>query len=160
MGYDIPKIIKPTITVDTAIYAAADVLGAPVVSGVITLTGAMRKNGGSGLLHSITVFDDDNEKGQISFLFFSAVTGGTYVGNGALALSAADKAALLGKVDVVTADYATFGGDAYASVKGINLPVAAASTTNDLYVIPCITTGTPTYTATTDLKLTFGFIQN
>lgn len=153
-------VLRPTITVDTGIYAALDVLGALVVSGVITLTGAMRVSGGSGILQSLIVYDDDNEKNPISFLFFdSAPASGTYVGNGALALSAGDKAKYLGRVDIAAADYFTVGGDAVASIKNIGLAVKASGSA-DLYMIPVVASGTPTYTASTDLKLSIGFLQD
>jgi hypothetical protein len=153
-------IIRPTVTVDTGIYAALDVLGALATSGVITLTSAMRTSGGSGILQSLVVYDDDNEKNPLSFLFFDAApASGTYTGNGALALSSGDKAKYLGRVDIAAADYFTVGGDAVASVKNIGLAVKAVGTAN-LYMIPIVTSGTPTYTASTDIQVGLGFLQD
>lgn len=153
-------VIRPTITVDTSIYAALDCLGAAASSSVVTLTNAMRVSGGTGLLQSVVVYDDDNEKAAITFLFFNAApASGTYTGNGALSLSSGDKAIYLGRVDVATTDYFTVGGDAVASVKNIALPVQAVGSAN-LYAIPVVTSGTPTYTSSGDLQLAFGFLQD
>ena len=153
-------VIKPTITTDTAIYAALDVIGAAATSGVVTITNAMRIEGGSGVLHSVSLFDDDNEKNPITLLFFdSAPSGGTYLGNGALALASGDKAKYLGKVNIAAADYETLGGDAFVSLKSIGLPVKASGSAN-LYMIPLVTSGTPTYTASTDLKIALGFLRD
>ena len=150
-------VIKPTITVDTAIYAALDVLGAAATSGIVTITDAMRVIGGSGVLETISVFDDDNEKAVISLLFFDSLpSGGTYIGNGALALAAGDKAKYIGKVNIASADYETLGGKAFACLKNVGLHLKASGSTN-LYMIPLITSGTPTFTAATDLKMAFGF---
>lgn len=153
-------VIRPTVTTDTAIYAALDVIGAAAASGLVTLTNAMRKSGGTGVLQSVVLYDDDNEKAAITLLFFNAApSGGTYLGNGALTLSAGDKAAYLGRVDIATTDYLTIGVDAVASVRNIALPVQAVGTAN-LYMIPIVTSGTPTYTAGTDLKLALGFLRD
>lgn len=153
-------VLKPTIAVDTGIYAALDVLGALVVTGVVTLTNAMRVSGGTGVLHSVTVFDDDNEKAAITLLFFdSAPASGTYVGNGALALSTGDKAKYIGKVNIAASDYETVGGEAFACIRNIGLPVQAAGSAN-LYMIPIVSSGTPTFTAATDIQMAIGFLRN
>lgn len=153
-------VLKPTITVDTGIYAANDILGALVVSGVVTLTGAARISGGTVVLESVALFDDDNEKNPITLLFFdSAPSGGTYVGNGALTLSTADKAKYVGRVNIAAGDYETQGGEAFACIKGIGLAMKASGSA-DLYMIPMITSGTPTYTAATDIQIVLGFLAD
>ncbi len=158
---DSTTVLRPTITVDTAIYAANDIIGAAAASGVVTLTDAMRTPGGTGVLQSVSLFDDDNEKAVITLLFFdAALTGGTYVGNGALALSTADKAHYLGRVNIAAADYETQGGEAFACIRNIALPVKASAASTNLYMVPMVTSGTPTYTAATDLKMALGFIRD
>jgi hypothetical protein len=153
-------VIRPTVAVDTAIYAALDVLGAAATSGVVVLTNAMRLSGGTGLLQSVVIYDDDNEKSPITLMFFNAApASGTYTGNGALALSTGDKATYLGRVDIAATDYLTVGGDAVASIKNIALPVQAVGTAN-IYMIPIVTSGTPTYTASTDLQMALGFLRD
>jgi hypothetical protein len=156
----ISTVVKPTIAVDTGIYAALDVLGALVVSGVVTITGAARVSGGSGVIESIALFDDDNEKGPITLLFFDAApASGTYVGNGALVLSAGDKAKYVGRVDILASDYVTMGGDAFVCLRGIGLAFRCVGTAN-LFMIPLVTSGTPTYTASTDLQMAIGILQD
>lgn len=152
-------VIRPTITVDTAIYAALDCLGAAATTSVVTLTDAMRNEGGRGVLQSVSVYDDDNEKNPITLLFFNAApASGTYTGNGALSLSSGDKSKYLGKVQIGASDYETLGGDAFACVRNIGLPVHAVGSPH-LYMIPLVTSGTPTYTAATDIKMALGFLR-
>lgn len=156
----ITTVIKPTIAVDTGIYAALDVLGALVVSGVVTITGAARSSGGTGLIQSVTVFDDDNEKAAITLLFFDATpASGTYVGNGALALSTGDKAKYVGKVNILASDYETVGGEALACIRNIALPFKCVGSAN-LFMIPVVSSGTPTFTAATDLQMAIGILQD
>lgn len=154
-------VIKPTVTIDTAIYAALDCLGAAATTSVVTLTGAMRISGGSGMLQSLTVFDDTGTvKNPITLLFFdSAPASGTYTGNGALALSAGDKAKYIGRVDILASDYVTMGGDAFVCLRNIGMGVKASGSA-DLFVIPMVTSGTPDYAASTDLVFTFTFLQD
>ena len=155
------RLIRPTITVDTGIYAALDILGALVVSGVVTLSSVTREKGGTAVLESVSVFDDDNEKCPLSLLFFdTAPTGGTYVGNGALTLSTADKARYLGKVNIAAGDYETLGGEAFACIRGIGLGVKAIEGSRDLYMIPLVSSGTPTYTAATDIQMVLSFLAD
>lgn len=148
-------IITPTLVVDTAIYAALDIIG-----GELTLTNAMRVSGGSGILQAVTVIDDDNEKAAIDILLFNSPLTGTKADQGALSYSAADPAKILGRISVLNADYLTYvaASLAVAQIRGINLPVAASGSAN-LYAI-ILAVATPTYTATTDLMVKFHFERN
>lgn len=153
-------VVKPTIAVDTAIYAALDVLGAAAVSGVVELAGAARVSGGTVVLESIAVYDDDNEKNPITLLFFdSAPASGTYTGNGPLALSAGDKGKYIGRVNIAAGDYETQGGDAFACIRGIGLAMQASGSSS-LYMIPMVTSGTPTYTTSSDIKMVLSFLAD
>ena len=143
-----------TMVVDTNVYAALDVIG-----GKLKLPQAVRLPAGTGVLQSITITDDDNEKAAFDVLLFSASPTGTVTDNLAYAHSAADLLAFLGRVQVVATDYLTIvaGSLAVASIKNIGLLVKAASGSADLYAV-VIATGTPTYTATTDLQMFFGVL--
>lgn len=149
-------VIRITPTVSTSIYAALDIIG-----GTQTLTSAMRVSGGSGVLQTITVADDDNEKVALEILLFdSAPSGGTYADQGALAHAAGDIDKLLGKVSIASSDYVTMvTGSLAVATKTVGLPVKAVGSAN-LYAIILVGSGTPTYTATTDLDLAFGFLRD
>ena len=149
-------VIRPTITVDTAIYAALDVIG-----GQLTLTNALRENGGSGILQSITIIDDDNEKAAFDIVLFGADPGGTTTDNNAWVHASGDPAKILGRITVSASDYVTMvtGSLAIACIRNIGLPVRNSEDTRDLYAL-IIATGTPTYTATTDLTVRFGILRD
>lgn len=149
-------IITPTLTVDTAIYAALDIIG-----GKLTLTNAMRKKAGSGILHSITITDDDNEKAAFDILLFGADLTGTVADQGAYAHSSADLTNFLGRVQVLASDYLTVvtGSLAVVHLRNLAIPVRSSTTSTNLYAL-IIATGTPTYTAATDLKIRFGILRD
>lgn len=149
-------VIRITPTVSTSIYAALDIIG-----GTQTLTSAMRVSGGSGVLQTITVADDDNEKVALEILLFdSAPSGGTYADQGALAHAAGDIDKFLGKVSIASSDYVTVvTGSLAVATKTVGLPVKAVGSAN-LYAIILVGSGTPTYTATSDLDLAFGFLRD
>lgn len=149
--------VSPTIS--TSIYAAGDVVG-----GLQRLRRALGPYR-SGVLRSIIVRDDDNEKPVLTFLFFQSEPASVAADNGALTLTTADLALLVGKANVAGADYETVGGQAVAHVdvskvlEGYDGGTAQLKDfeSGDLWVVPVITSGTPTFTATTDLSFSFGF---
>jgi hypothetical protein len=148
-------VVAVNPTVDTAIYAALDIIG-----GELTITGAMRISGGTGILQAITIIDDDNEKAAFDILLYNAALSGTKTDNGALGYNSADAAKFLGRVQVLSSDYLTYisGSQAIASIRGIGLPVASSGSANLFAII--LATGTPTYTAATDLHLMFHFLRD
>ena len=138
-------VVNPTV--DTAIYAALDIVG-----GIQTIANWARVTGGAARLRGISTWCEDGELFQYSILFFSATpSGGTYVDQGPVTWAATDFTTFLGKVDVVTANYVTLGGDGIAfTACDIVLPVAATS----LFALIFVTVATtPTFTAATDLNI-------
>lgn len=152
----ITRIITPTLTVDTNIYAALDIIG-----GKLTLTEAVRTEYGSGILQAITITDDDNEKAAFDILIFDSDLGGTTTDNGAWTMGAGDLASCLGRITVAATDYVTMvtGSAAVASIRNIGLPVRVNEASRKLYAL-IIATGTPTYTAATDLTVRFHILQD
>jgi hypothetical protein len=132
-----------------AIYAAKDAVGA-----LNTLDRAAR-NGGGGKILGITVVDRDNEAENLKVWIFNfAVTAAA--DNAAMAFSDADLAAyLVGVVDIPAANYVAIAdnGQAYVPLNG-GLGFKCASGSNKLYY-QLEATGTPTYTAVSDLNLIF-----
>lgn len=147
------KIVRVDPTITAGAYSANDVVG-----GELAIPNAMRVPNGTGVLQSITVYDADNEKAALDFYFFQSAPAAALADNAAFAWTAGDEDLFLGMVSVAAADYVT-ATDAVVSVRNIGLPVRAAANGNSLYCY-VVATGTPTYTAATDLTFIFGFLQD
>jgi len=147
------KIVTPTITVDTAAYAAGDSIG-----GKITLTDAMRVSGGTGVLSGITLIDRANQKPALEiFLFESDPSAGTITDQSAFVFST-DDTKVIAKVVVATTDWTTINSKAVADLANLNRVVAASGSKN-LYAA-IVATGTPDFVASTDFKARFKFLQD
>lgn len=156
LNSDSAKVVTVNPVVDTGIYVALEIIG-----GILTITDAMSATGGSGILQSIVLTDDDNEKAAFDILLFNASpSGGTYADQGAFVHAAGDLPKLIGRIQVLASDWLTVvaGSLAVATIRNIALPVSAATGSTNLYAL-VILTGTPTYTATSDLTIKFGFLR-
>jgi len=146
-------VVAPTITVTAGAYDANDNIG-----GTLTLTGAARVAGGGTALTRITVTDAANQKAQLELLFFSAnPSASTFTNNAAPVIHADDIAKLVGRLTVYASDYATINAKGIACLANIGL--AMVPTTADLY-LAIMTPGTPTYAATSDLRMSLAFYQD
>ena len=153
------RFLTAAPTISTSIYAAGDVVG-----GALRLRRALHPYR-SGILRTVLVLDDDNEKAVLTCLFFKAEPATVAADNASYTLTAADMANLVGRVNVAAADYETVGGQAVAKVAVNDVMdgyVGDSSQNNDatvgdLWVVPVITSGTPTFTATADLTFACGF---
>ena len=146
-------VITPTITVDTAIYAAGDSIG-----GKITLTDAMRVSGGSGVLSGLTLLDRSNQKPALEiFIFDSDPTNATITDQSAFAFST-DDLKVIAKIVVTSTDWTTINSKATAELANLNRVVKASGSAN-LYAA-IVATGTPDFVAGTDLQLRFKFFQD
>ena len=144
--------VQPTVSTSPA-YAAGDCVG-----GKQTLTNAIRVAGNGSILNTINVYDSANQKAAISILFFDAdPTAATITDNAAFTIST-DTSKLVGKIDIAAADYVTINTRAYACKNALSLGPLLPSSGKNLYAV-VVTSGTPTYAATTDLIFTYGFIQ-
>lgn len=149
-------VVTPTLVATTSQYGASDDIG-----GILPLLNCVLAPIGTGILESLVVTDASNQKAVLEVLVFDTLpAGGTYVDNGALALSVADLSHLLAWVHVAAADYLTVGSYAVANVAGLNRVVQVAATNGTTLWALVFTTGTPTYAAASDLKLRFGFQKN
>lgn len=147
-------ILSPSITVSTSAYSANDVVG-----GKITVPNAMRVSGGTGILQSLCIIDKANQKAALEILIFdSDPSSGTYTDNGAFTWNATDGAKLIRRISVAASDYATFGTAAIADISPGGKVLKATGSKN-LYAV-IVTTGTPTYAATTDLAVRWGILQD
>lgn len=143
--------VTPTVSTSPA-YTAGDCVG-----GKQTLTGAARTSGGRVILESINVLDLGNQKAALTILFFDSDPAAATITDNAAFVWSTDHSKLLGKVNIAAADYETIASEAVATVKAIGLLLEASGSANLFAVV--VTTGTPTYTATTDIRITYGFLQ-
>lgn len=152
-GYTVA--IKDTTAVSTSpAYSIGDAVGAKR-----TITGALRTSNGSGILESITLLDRANQKAAMElFIFDSNPAAATITDNAAFVFST-DDLKVLAHVTIAATDYITINSKAIATIKGIGAALKGADSTTSLYAA-LVTTGTPTYAATTDLQLIYGILQD
>ena len=147
--------------IDTAAYTAGDNVG-----GRLLIDGFGPH--GTGVLKHVTVTDFDNQRAALTILFFESLPAATFTNNAAFpALTAADLARVIGKVEVAAADYTTFNGRAVATVPtsivlwGVQpTPAPDGGTGSDkrslYYAVQ--TSGTPTYTTVGSLGVQLGVL--
>lgn len=148
-------VVPFTPTLDTAIYAAGDVLFA---TAPITLA---RANDGRVMLQSLTVMDKSKQKPAFSIFFYKTnVT--SAAANAANNLSDADAVNYLGHISIAAADYKDLANNSfltYAGGKAPGLLLEAATGAQTVYAIGILDAGTPTF-AVGDLVLGLGVIQS
>lgn len=135
--------IEAPLTITAGAYSASDVVG-----GLVAVT-IQQGRFASGVIRKLSVVDDDNEKAALTIYFFSEAPT-SIADNAAFAPAIADLKKMSGSVAVAAGDYVTLNGNAIALKTEINHDFQA--TTGILYLY-LVCTGTPTYTATTDLTL-------
>jgi hypothetical protein len=145
--------VSPTVTAGA--YHANDCIG-----GKLTLANAARVAAGSGLVYTLTVQDLAAQNAILEVYIFNAdPTNGTYTDNGAVDINDTDMAMCIGRIDVAAADYKSLADNSMAFPTSMRaIPFKLASGTS-LYAV-VRTPGTPTYAATSDLKLVFGILQD
>lgn len=144
--------IDVTLSLDTSQYGIGDVLADTQV-----VTNAMRVNDGTGVLQSVTVIDQDDQKAAFYIYLLSAnVVMGTE--NSLPSISDTNALQILGPpIAIAAADYFDLGGASVAGKDGLAKVVKPATGTRDLYVAVVNGSGTPTFTAA-GIKLRLGFL--
>lgn len=151
--------IRQDLTVDTNAYSAGD-----NVAGLKTID-ALGSAFGSGVLKHVTITDNADQKAAMTIVFFDSLPASTFTNNVAFpALTDADLGRVIGKVEVLAADYTTLNGKAVATVECSIALWSMQSTAGPdgpdkrtaYYAIQ--TSGTPTYTGTGSVKVKFGFL--
>jgi len=152
-GYTVA--IKDTTAVSTTpAYTAGDAVG-----GKRTITGALRTSNGSGILESIQILDRANQKAAMElFIFDSNPAAATITDNAAFVFST-DDLKVLAHVTIAATDYITINSKAVATIKGLGIALKGADSSTSLYAA-LVTTGTPTYAATSDVQLIYGILQD
>lgn len=151
-------IVTPTVSVSPA-YTAGDSVGG---ENVIAALGSQTRR---GVLKSLVVVDNGNQKANLTILIMRAAMVTAPVDNAAFAPTAADLLNTVAKINVATADYETINSKAVAcielsrSITGEAAATLTQQTPARLWVY-ILTTGTPTYTAVDNLKLVLGFLAD
>lgn len=120
------------------------------------LTSLFRVSDGTGILNSIQVIDQDDNKQAIDFYFVTAnVSLGTE--GSAVSITDANALELVGPFSIAAADYKDLGGVSVAKITGLGQAIKANSGTADGYIAAVCASGTPTYTAS-GIKIRLGVL--
>ncbi len=146
-------LIDVTLTLDTSAYASGDLL-----ADTQAVASAVRVNDGKGILHSVTIIDEDDQGVAMDIYFLSANnTLGSE--NAAPSISDANARDILCRVSVAAADYTDLGGVRIADIHGLNRIIKGASASTSIYVAVVNGPSAPTFTAS-GLKLRIGILQD
>lgn len=129
------------IAVGTGVYTANDALG-------VKTTVNVPKH---GVIMGFTLVDRDSEEDATDIILFKSDFTGT-ADHDPFSVTDADLDNLIGHLTIVAADYATFATNSIATIENISLPYYCPTGTLSFQ---CVTRGTPTYTAVTDVKVSF-----
>ncbi len=145
------KLAQVALTVSTSpAYTAGDSIG-----GKITIANAVRVSGGISVLSSLQILDRANQKPAGTIYIFNAdPSAATLTDNSAFVFST-DDLKVVAQIPVSTSDYVTTNSKATANLSGLARIVGPTSGTSLWAAF--VTTSTPTFAATTDVQLGFGF---
>lgn len=134
-------VVDVTLSLDTSQYASGDLVAETQV-----VSNALNYGRRSGVLHTLTVVDKDDQGAALYVYVLDAdVSFGTE--NAAPSISDANAANILGIITVGTGDYQDVGGAKVAFLSSLGIPIKAISGTRDIAVAVVNGTGTPTYSA-------------
>lgn len=151
----VTKRIGVALVASTGIYAAGDNIG-----GKLTFADAARQPGGTGVIQSLTLIDQDNEKTEKDVFFFDTDPAATTAtDNAAQDIADADLLRCIGWVNIPASAYKSAADNAIATVANIGLAFDLPTDATALYAI-VVERGTPTYTAASDLQLNLFVLQD
>lgn len=146
------KAVKVALVVSTSpAYTAGDSIG-----GLITIANAARVSAGVAILASIQILDRANQKPTGTILIYDANPAAATLTDNAAVVNSTDDLKVVATIPVATTDYVTINTKAYANLRNLAAVVQAASGTT-LYASFTVTS-TPTFAATTDMQMVFGFV--
>ena len=150
------KEIAPSVTVDTSAYTAGDCIG-----GKLTLTDAMRVNGGTGILQSLFLLDrSGTQKPALEILIFNAdPSSSTLTDQAAVSIHANDVGKIIRRMPIAAGDWGLVAGIYMADLSPGSRMLQSAAGSKNLYAA-IVATGTPTFTATTNLSIRFGLMRD
>lgn len=138
-------VIAQTPTITAGAYSAKDAVG-----GKLTFANAARVSGGKGVINSVTIVDDDDEKAGLELWLYNQDFTNT-ADNSPFDPSDADNENLIGVIPISTSDYFSANDNGVACARGVGLQFQLVSTTSMYGQLKC--TATPTYSSTGDLTV-------
>lgn len=136
-------------TISTSIYAAGDAVG-----GLLTFANAARTAGLGGVITGVTILDADQEMAPLELVLFKATFTAT-ADNAVFAPSDADLANCIGSIPI--SQYSNFSTNSIGVAENLSKSFNLAGT--DLFG-QLVVRSTPTYTATSDIKVTLNILQD
>lgn len=152
-GLLLVKEVTPVL--DTAVYAANDVLFVPV-----ELTDVGRVAGANIVLNSITALEEDYEAAFAFDLVFLRSNVSLGAVNGAVSISDVNAREVLGVVKVAATDVVDLVNSRLYFRTDVSVPMQLAANSRSLWVGGILRSGTPTFTTASDLKLKLSFTQD
>tara|TARA_Y100001951_G_C11224429_1_gene230810 strand:+ start:75 stop:581 length:507 start_codon:yes stop_codon:yes gene_type:complete len=147
-------LIDVTLTTDAEAHADND-----VIAQSIEIPNAVAVKGGSAIIQSVMLLDEDDEAPSIDLIFQTDNTALASDEGEAINISDANARDILGFVNV--SNYTDLIGCQVAVKTNIGLVVKAASTTKSIWVHAVNRSGgTYTPAATTDLKMRIGIVKD
>ncbi len=145
-------VIKDTSVVTAAsAYSAGNAVGAKrTFANALTAVG-------TGVLESITLLDRANQSAAMTVIIFDADPSAATITDKSAFVYSTDDLKVLGQINISASDYTTLNSKAVATIRGIGLSLKSAGTS--IYVA-LVTSGTPTFAATTDVQLILGILQD
>ncbi len=143
---------KQLPTISTSVYVAGYTVGA-----IQTLTNAVTKSGGTGILESLTLLDKSNQKAAMDIFIFDVNPAAATTTDHAAFVFSTNDVNVIARVSVAASDYVTVNSEAIAVKSGLGIAVQASGSAN-LYAV-AVTSGTPTYAATA-LQWVWGILQD
>lgn len=152
VGTVVRATASPTVTASSA-YATGNNIG-----GLLTFSAVGRTSTGTGLIQDITLNFKSAQTAPIDFVWCGSDTpSNTTVTDktaAALAVADFDKCRVIAHIT----DCTSMGTPSSCIAQGLAVPVALASGTSGYGWL--ISRGTPTYTATSDVKVSLGILRN
>jgi len=137
--------IAQTPTIDTAIYAAGDLIG-----GKLTFANATRVAAYSGKVTNVMIRDLDAENAPMDLILFNAdPSGTTFTNNAALDIADADLSKIFAVIHI--SDWTTFADNSVAHVGELYKAFKLASGSSIYGAL--VSRGTPTYASTSDVSV-------
>jgi len=152
-GLRVVKEVTPVL--DTALYAANDVLFVP-----IEITDVGRVAGGNVMLNGVLALDEDYETAFAFDLVFlrSNVALGTL--NAGVSITDANAAEIVGVVKIAETDVEDLVNSRLYFRHDLNVQMKLAAETRSLWVAGILRSGTPTFAAASNMKLKLNFTQD
>lgn len=156
----ITKIVKLTgaeVGVDGATYGSGDVLGdkCPIE---VEMFRSSSVGYGTGVIHSVITGDLSKQSGAYDIVVFdSNPTATTFTDNAALDIAEVDLPKVIGIINVVAADYASFSDNSVGMTVNLGRPIQ--SILGGSVWIALVSRDTKTYVAD-ELSISFGILQD